>query len=165
MTVLIVTFMLLFPTISGTNLNGEDFELPQDFEGNANFVMMAFKRWQQEEVDTWIPLAKELQKEFVGFQYYELPTLSNWYRPLRGMIDGGMRGGIPDPNTRAITITVYTNKTRVMKSLKIESDDTIQLFLLNRDGKIVWRGSGPYDVDKEKEFLHALTPLFRMKSH
>ncbi|NTU70867.1 MAG: DUF427 domain-containing protein [Coriobacteriia bacterium] len=53
-----------------------------------------------------------------------------------------MRAGIPDPDTRRHTLTAYTDLGALAKDLAIENLDTIQLFLVDCSGTILWRAQG-----------------------
>jgi hypothetical protein len=64
---------------------------------------------------------------------------------MRGFIDGGMRSGIPDSAVRATTITLYINKTPFKKALAIRSEDSIEVVLVDRAGKLYWRARGLYN--------------------
>jgi hypothetical protein len=66
------------------------------------------------------------------------------------MIDGGMRSGIPDKAVRERTITIYTNKALFKKKLKIHSEDTIYLYLMDKKGKVIWHVEGKFDNNKLK---------------
>ena len=44
-----------FPHVKATSLTSKSYHLPRDLEGELNLVMVAFKQWQQDWVDTWIP--------------------------------------------------------------------------------------------------------------
>lgn len=99
-----------FPAVEGRNLEGRAFHLPADFEGDVNVVLVAFKREQQADVDTWTPVLQKLASRHRTMRVYELPTLGRRYRLIRSVIDGGMRGGIPDAAVRAATITLYIDK-------------------------------------------------------
>jgi hypothetical protein len=74
---------------------------------------------------------------------YELPTLARRYKLMRPVIDGGMRGGIPDPAVRAATITLYIDKDPFKRALGIPTEDRIQILLVDREGRILWQRSGP----------------------
>jgi len=37
--------------------------LPQDVQGKLNLLFIPFEQWQQMEVDSWMPLAKELEQQ------------------------------------------------------------------------------------------------------
>jgi hypothetical protein len=102
--------VLQFPRVHGANLEGRSFTLPDDFEGTINLVLIAFRREQQGDIDTWIPTARRLTRSHLGFRSYELPTISRSVPLARWWLDGAMRAGIPDQEARAGTITLYLNK-------------------------------------------------------
>lgn len=66
---------MTFPIVNGSNLLREKLTLPQDFAGKYNLLFIAFQQWHQEEVNSWIPLAKSCEARFAGLVYYELPTI------------------------------------------------------------------------------------------
>lgn len=144
-----------FPGVTGDNLARETYDLPGDFEGDLNLLFVAFRRRQQGAVDTWVPLADQLEAEFPGLRYYELPVISRLYRPVKWFIDGGMRGGIPDEDTRERTITVYTDTDAFRDPLGIDSEDTIQVLLVDPAGTVHWRTTGP-KTDVAAEELRAV---------
>ncbi|UCD01742.1 MAG: hypothetical protein JSV23_01590 [Promethearchaeota archaeon] len=139
---------MIFPEVSGQNLEFENFDLPYNLEGELNLLIIPFRRWHQNLVDEWSFYLNSLEKKYSNFRYYEIPTLNRGYKIMRFMIDGGMRAGIPDKAVRERTITIYTNKTLFKKKLKIASEETIYLFLMNKNGEIIWRSQGPFDKNK-----------------
>jgi hypothetical protein len=145
-----------FPELAGTSLAGRRFRLPGDFDGNPTLALVAFQRRQQSAVDTWIPLASELGERFPELRSYELPVISRGYRPVRKLIDGGMRGGLPDPSVRAATITVYTDKSVFLTALGLTTDDEIQALLVEPDGWISWRTAGPLTSGAASELCAAV---------
>ena len=78
---------------------------------------------------------------------------------MRFMIDGGMRAGIPDRSVRERTITLYTNKPLFEKNLNIKSEDTIYLFLIRKNGEILWRSEGEFDAEKGEELSQLVKKL------
>ena len=135
-----------FPEVEGRNLEGERFVLPRDFGGNINAVVVAFKREQQHDVDTWMPLLKRMGEAHPGLRVYELPTLARRYRLMRSFIDGGMRGGIPDRTVRAATITLYIDKSPFRRALGLADEDRIYVLLVDREGGVHWRTEGAFNV-------------------
>ena len=101
---------MTFPTVNGSNLLREKLTLPRDFQGRFNLVFIPFEQWQQMEVDSWMALAKELEEQFDGLVYYELPTIQSRNTFYKMFINEGMRAGIPNPKTRERTITLYLDK-------------------------------------------------------
>ena len=140
-----------FPVVSGYNLNRQEFEFPRDFEGTFNLVIVPFQQHQQRAVNTWIPFAQEIEASFPGFVYYELPTIYQMPMLSRTFINEGMRAGIPDQTARERTITLYLDKEVFKSALDISTEDDIHLFLVNRDGEILWRSAGVYTTEKAND--------------
>ena len=135
-----------FPNVTGKNLNGTAFHLPADFASPVNLVFVAFLREQQDDVDSWKPFVTELKAKYPQLGVYEVPTLSRGYALIRGFIDGGMRSGIPDPNVRATTITLYLDKGAFDRELGIDSETAITVLLVRPSGEILWRTTGRFDA-------------------
>ena len=133
-----------FPTVTGSNLQRESFRLPEDLKGELNLVMVAFQQWQQSEVDTWIPFAKQLERSHSEVRYYELPTIRRLNVLSRTFINEGMRAGIPDPVARERTITLYVDKGMFRQALQLPSEDHIYVMLLDDQGKVLWRAEGVF---------------------
>lgn len=108
---------MTFPIVSGSNLLRQKLTLPQDFQGQFNLIFIPFERWHQDEVDTWSVLAEDLEQEFKGLAYYELPTLPSSGPVYKFFLNEGMRAGIPNPKTRERTITLYLDKSGFRKAL------------------------------------------------
>jgi hypothetical protein len=85
-----------FPTVSGFNLNRQEFEFPRDFRGDLNLLFVPFLQPQQVVINTWVPFADTLESSHPEFAYYELPTINELPALSRTFINEGMRAGIPD---------------------------------------------------------------------
>jgi hypothetical protein len=144
-----------FPKLQARNLERRNFNLPQDFEGERNIVLMAFRRWHQSLVDSWISPLKMLQSRHPELCVYELPMLSSIYLLGRSFIDGGMAFAIPDQRVRETTLTVYTDVEQVVWALQIPNTETINVFLVDRTGQIFWRGKGGYNPDQMADLERA----------
>jgi hypothetical protein len=134
-----------FPIVEATSLTNKSYQLPHDLNGELNLVIVAFKQWQQDWVDTWIPSLQRLAYEHKQMRVYEMPTMSRFNALYRFMIDNGMRAGIPDKTVRAATLCAYIDISPFAQALQLPSYDTIYLFLLDRAGEILWRGQGAFD--------------------
>jgi hypothetical protein len=141
---------LVFPNVSGSNLEQRPFNLPQDFEGKLNLVALAFEQWQQNDVNSWLPTVTTLQELYPNLKFYELPTLTQFNGLFQSAIDGGMRAGIPDKATREVTITLYLDRAAFMRSLEIPDIKAIVLLLVDKEGNIYWRGQGPFDETRKE---------------
>jgi hypothetical protein len=145
-----------FPIIEASNLEGKKVTLPQDLEGTLNVVIIAFQREQQLLVDTWIPFLELIMNKTPGFAFYELPTIRSGIPFLRFIVDSGMRAGIPDKGARERTITIYTKKIRFRQNLDIPNEETIYIFLIKKDGHILWRSEGEITEQKGIELETAI---------
>lgn len=130
-----------FPLLSGINLEGKKFNLPQDFNGEFKIVSIGFEREHQEAINTWIKVADEVIKNNSKIKFYEVPLIYELGGFSRTWINNGMRVGIQDKIARERTITVYTNRDKFFEIMNMKGDK-IYTLLLDKDGKILWRCEG-----------------------
>ena len=137
-----------FPDCKGENLEKKSLQLPRDLQGDLNIVILTFEREQQAAVNTWIPAAQELCAASPSLRYYEVPVIQKTTRQAEIALNQGMVQGIPAQSDRERTITLYTEKKRFEQSLAITDESMIHILLLDRKGKIVWRGEGTETPEK-----------------
>ena len=142
--------------MTGSNLQRQKLSLPQDFQGERNLILIAFQQWQQAQVDTWIPFARQLEESHPGLCYYELPTIRQLNALSRTFINEGMRAGIPDPVSRERTITLYLDKLAFRQALQLPDEDDIYVLLLDRAGRVLWRAEGNFTPEKGNSLTAAL---------
>lgn len=145
-----------FPVVQGRNLEGRDLELPADFSGERNVVLVAFRQRQQREVNSWLPSLTVMRREAGDLGVYEIPALSRGWIPLRGWIDGGMASGIADRATREATITLYINKGPFKQALGIGDESRIQVLLLDDAGRVLHREYGAATADAVRRLRVAM---------
>lgn len=133
-----------FPEIQARSLERERYDLPGEFEGRRNVAVVAFRREQQQLVDTWLPFLLALEAEHEDLRVYEIPTISQRWAPARWFIDGGMAVGIADREACARTLTSYTDVGRVQRALGLRDGETIATVLTGRDGRIAWMTTGEF---------------------
>ena len=63
-------------------------------------------------------------------------------------VDEAMHAGIPDKSACERTITIYTNREEFLPKLNVDSLETIQIFLLNKKGQILWCSEGEFTKQK-----------------
>lgn len=139
---------IFFPEVSGRNLKRKKYHFPQDFIAPLNIVLIAFQRHQQLEINTWLPFVDQLDSEYADLTYFEFPVIYHMGPIGQFMLNEGMRAGIPDQKSRETTITLYLEKDEFRRQLQIESEDSIQIFLVTGQGKIVWHETGIYSDEK-----------------
>ena len=152
---------MTFPTVSGSNLLRKRLNLPQDFQGRLNLVFIPFERWHQMEVDSWVPLAEELEETYTGLVYYELPTLQDGGALYKIFLNEGMRAGIPNPKTRERTITLYLDKPVFRAALDMKDEEHIYVLVVDRRGEEFFRARGPYRQDGEAALRQVIGRLMK----
>ena len=153
---LVISDETRFPVVSGYNLNRQELEFPKDFNKDLNLIIIAFQQYQQSIVNTWLPFAQELETNFPEFIYYELPTINEMPSFSRTFINEGMRAGIPDQTARERTITLYINKEAFKSTLNIPDENNIYIYLVERDGNILWRAIGEYSEEKGGKLIQVI---------
>jgi hypothetical protein len=145
-----------FPTVSGSNLLRQRLTLPDDFRGNLNLLFVAFEQWQQLEVNSWIPIAKELEQQTEGLFYYELPTIQDRSIFTKIFINEGMRAGIPNRTSRERTITLYLDKAVFRRALDMQDEGHIHVLLIDPSGEVIFRTRGAYTPESGEGLHQAL---------
>lgn len=151
---------MIFPTVCGENLLGREFTIPYGLEGEFNLAMVAFEPTQHFLLQTWLPLLSQLSMQYDRFRYYELPTLGNLNDDQRTFFSQGMRRNIPDPAMREIVITLYLDKAAFCEALQVRGENTIYLFLIDREGEVLWRAEGIATQNKKDDLTKTLKQIY-----
>ena len=145
-----------FPQVTGSNLLRQKVTLPDDLRGELNILFVAFYQWHQAQVDSWIPLARQLEQSFPGVQFYETPVIQKMNVISKTFINEGMRAGIPNQTTREKTITLYIDKEEFRRALDIPNEENIWVLVLDGAGNALWRTQGAYSPEQGEALLHAI---------
>ncbi|HEX8970392.1 hypothetical protein [Oryzihumus sp.] len=137
-----------FPQLTTRDLDGREVLLPAGLPGELTVVLVAFRRSHQALVDSWVPWLEARMATDSRLRVVELPVLALHWAPGRGAIDGGMAAAIPDRAVRRRTLTTYTDVRRVTAALGIADRETITVCLVDRTGRVWWKGSGGFDRAK-----------------
>jgi hypothetical protein len=108
---------LRFPALSGRALDGTPFSAPRDLAGARTVVLAAF-------------------------------VLEHRSAKLaRGSVVAAMKAAIGAPELRAATIPLFVDDIAAFaRSLGIGDRTHLSVLLVEPDGRIAWRGSGPYSA-------------------
>lgn len=149
------------PVVNGSNLNRQKLVFPKDFVGDVNLVFIAFQQWHQDLINEWVPLAEQMEKTIPGFHYYEFPVVYQMGWMGRTFLNEGMRAGIPNPATRARTITLYLEKSDFREALEIPDESTIWAYLFDKEGRVLWRISGKFSQESGLALETAVSQLLQ----
>jgi hypothetical protein len=132
----------LFSSVSGKNLNKQQTVIPDDFSEQNLVVIVAFQRWHQTLVNQTIQLLEQ-HGHHTTHHIIELPIVHQMTKLRRMRLDALMRAAIRDKNTRARTITIYTNKDQFRTEFGIKDERDIHWFIVDHATKeILERGIG-----------------------
>jgi len=152
-----------FPVHTFPNLAKQTKIIPTELDGDYKLMIVAFQRWHQDLVDTWFPAGGMLEKTFAKpggkFRYYEIPTIYEMGSIRRALLNTGMRTGVREQSARERTFTMYLDKAPFRKTLQIQNEQDIHLFLLNKKGKVIWRAQGKHSPEKEKALFNFVKAL------
>jgi ATP10 protein len=136
-----------FPTVSAKTLAKRCVRFPDETKGKVGLVFVAFEQGAQQDINSWVDpfIGDVLNNDAVS--YYEIPMISGSFKPVSRFIDGGMRGGVPkDLHDR--TATFYGKRADFFQSMAITNQSRAYLFVLSRNGRIVFRTDGPATTEK-----------------
>lgn len=145
-----------FPSISTTSLDRVHMDLPREFAGKLNLVIVSFAREQQKQADTWLPMARQIQSAHSNFSFYELPTMSRVNLLYRWWFNASLRSDTADKSMRQHILTAYLNKASFRKALHISSEKRTVALLVDKTGKVYWRADGAATDQSEQSLQSAL---------
>jgi hypothetical protein len=131
-----------FPPISSYSLDKARVNLPGDFAGKLNLLLISFQPEQQKDIDSWMPAAQGLLHTTLGFRWYRLPVSGPENVIFRWWENSSMRSDESDPETWPWTIPLYINKDPFRRDLQISDEKNIVVLLTDKQGRVLWRVSG-----------------------
>jgi hypothetical protein len=138
----------VFPTLTAYNLAKTKLNLPADFAGQIDLLLISFQPEQQTQIQTWLSTAQGLQHTNFKFHWYRIPVSSRENIIFRWWDDSSMRSDESDPEIWHWIIPLYIDKESFRHSLRIPSDKQIAVLLIDKQGKVLWRADGPLTPDK-----------------
>ena len=149
----------VFPKLSAETLSKKAIEFPKDVKGKPTIIVIAFKREAQDQIDPWLAaISKKFKNKEIN--YYEIPMMSGGYKIISGIIDGGMRGGVP----RALhdfVASYYGNLDNYISYLNIKKDKNCYLFLLDKNGIIKFKTESTINANKLQELEKNVAALLK----
>jgi len=143
------------PAASGKDLNGTPWSVPKGLPAVRTLVLIGFDEPQQEDIDTWTRrLGLDLPTNTIP--WVEMPLIDNPGMFMRWFIDTGMRAGIKGQFQRSHVWTAYTDKKAFLQSCGINSENKIQVLVVDRTGRILESESGAYTKEGAAKLLKSL---------
>jgi len=143
-----------FPIVSAKTLEGQETIIPDDAEGKVVLVCVAFLRESQSQLDSWLNPFYEKFGSRDDVMFYEIPMISGGYKFMKLIIDGGMRGGLPQFKHKHV-VTMYGDVQSYQEALGVDPTKG-HAFLLDREGRIRWQEQG-FSNEETRSSLFAAT--------
>ena len=129
-----------FPVVNAKTLAGQETTIPDDAAGKVTLVAVAFARESQAQLDSWLNPFYEKFGSREDIMFYEVPMISGGYKFMKMIIDGGMRGGLPEFKHKHV-VTMYGDVDTYLQGLSLDKSNGYA-FLLDREGIIRWQDQG-----------------------
>jgi hypothetical protein len=151
-----------FPSVAGHALSGELVRFPEDTMGAPALLLCAYRRGTQDDIDRW---AAFVGRELPDLAVYELPIIPALvWRPFQGMIDGGMRGGVPRRQWSRV-VTLYDQGDRARSFLGDSGGHRTQLVLLDAAGVVAFHDAGGFREGAARALVAAVLALSGDETH
>lgn len=145
-----------FPALSTFSLDKAKVNLPTDFEGKVNLLLISFEAEQSKDIESWMSTAQALQHINFQFRYYKMPVSNQENMIYRWWDTSSLRGAETDPETWHWIIPLYTNKNDFRHALNISNEKEIVLLLVDKTGQVLWKSSGRMTNDKKTSLANAV---------
>ena len=153
----------VFPHLTAYNLAKDKLNLPGDFAGQVNLLLISFRPEQQNQIDSWMPAAEALQHIHSGVHWYQLPVSERENFIFRWWNNSSMRSDDTDPATWPWVVPLYVDKNHFRHSLQIPSERQVAVLLVNQMGQVLWKSEGPMTPEKRDSLNRIVTSALDQK--
>lgn len=151
---------VVFPTITGQNVDGAAFSAPEDFAKPLNIVILPFDREQQERALNWLPLGQSLAAEYADVGYYSVAALPDLSPFVRGLVIGGLQLGVRDEAVRTVTvITFLEDQARFIAALGLADNSQMAVVVVDDTRRLLYRAVGDYDEAQDSALRQFINDL------
>ncbi|HEY3440714.1 MAG TPA: hypothetical protein VGK29_08190 [Paludibaculum sp.] len=146
------------PPLKGEFLSGRLALLPDAASGRVALLALGFTYDSRFAVEAWVKRFRADYGENPQTTFYEIPMIGGMAQLGKWFIDGGMRRGTPKADHEHV-ITVYGNTRPWKERVGFQAPDVAYLLLLDKDGSVRWRHSGPFTEAEYQRMSAAVKPL------
>ncbi len=145
----------MFPPVTSYSLDKQKVSLPGGLEGQTDLLLLSFEPEQKKDIDTWLPAAQALQHMNFKFRYYQLPISSKENILFRWWETSSLRSDETDPETWHWIVPLFVDRKPFLDDLQIPDEKHVVVLLVDRQGHVLWRASGPMTQDKRTALMNA----------
>ena len=151
------------PAIEATTLDGTKVVV-RGARQRPVLLLMGFVKDSREDVGKWTGEVQRIWLADSSFDFYEMPMIGSGGWLLSGIISGSMRSGTPAP-MQGHVMPLYRDARLWQKRLGLEHPKQAVLVLIDRDGRLVWQGAGPFSETAWKPLQTAIRAVLQAPEH
>lgn len=143
----------VIPSFSGETADRKSFHVPSDIKGKYTILCFAMSRKAEPALETWLEpiyntfIAKTgLMDDLYDVHVFFIPVFGNAGATFKETFKKKFRETAQEDLWPHILFS-NGNLDEVIRSLGIGNSDAPCFFLLNKDGKIIYRAQGAYNED------------------
>ncbi len=143
----------VFPNVTSYSLDKQKVTLPKGLAGETDLLLISFAPEQQKDIDSWLPAAQALQHSSFRFRYYQLPVSGRQNFVFRWWETSSMRSDETDPETWHWIVPLFVDRHKFLVALQIPDQKHVVALLVDRQGQVLWRESGPMTPEKRVSLM------------
>ena len=149
-----------FPPVDGVRLDGTEVHFPDDLPADATLLVVSFRDDLDVLADQWARLGERLTDTHgERVATLEVPVVGKKLKMFGDLGTVGIRNQVDDDAERDRTVPLYVDKKAFRKALQLRSANRVTAFLVDREGRIAWRGEDEIDMDEVVALESAVTDL------
>lgn len=155
-----------FPPADGVRLDGTEIHFPDDLPADATLLVVSFRGDLDVIADQWARLGERLMEAHGDrVATLEVPVVGRKLKMFGEMGTVGIRNQIDGDAERDRTVPLYVDKKAFKKALGLRSANRVTAFLVDREGRIAWRGEDEIDMDEVASLEAAVADLLHGTPH
>ena len=144
----------MFPDISGETFDSKPVNIPTDTKGKYTIIGMAYSKSAESDLKTWLNpafnkfIAKTgLMDDTYDVNIYFIPMFTGTNSATEGIAKKKLEKGT-DKQLFPYVVFYKGALHKYKEALAFDKKNTAYIYVLDKDGKIVYATSGPYSEDK-----------------
>jgi ATP10 protein len=150
----------MFPKIEAQTLEKKKIIFPDDLKGKVSVLATGFSQEAQEPINTWTDY---LLKNHPDMAYYEVPIGNQYWAVVSTQVDNAMRDYVPKELHSKIATYYGKQHGRYVKQFEVTNRYTCYVFLLDTEGRILYKAVGPVTPSIQSDFEKAIVQLSKLK--
>jgi hypothetical protein len=144
-----------FPTVSSYSLAKARVTLPADLHADRNLLLLYFKLDQQSDVNGWNAVIDQWRRQSPSLGAYTCLVSPRSNLIFRWFQNSLLHSDLPSTRWNS-TVPLYVDKPQFRKALGIDTEKQVVLLVIDRQGRVLARFSGPPTAQSRAALRDAL---------